>query len=153
MAAYQLANLDAKLVYLALQYHLARPGSELDHETMQTRVHGLAEVAEALEPQLDRAVATIELTEFQRERLLTAIAGTINELKTVPMLEGHASVPALDEVLRRLFPQIAEDPNEATQLAAHLLPLRRRLAEAAAAPERAAAAKSERPWWRFWERD
>lgn len=152
MTGYQLANLDAKLVYLALLYHLARPGSELDHETKQPQAHGLAEIAEALEPQLDRAVAAIELSEFQRERLLSAISGTINELKTVPILEGHASVPALDEALRRLFPQVAEDPNEATQLAAHLLPLRRRLAESAAGPERAAAAKSEQAWWRFWRR-
>ena len=50
MATFQLANLDARLAYLALQYHLARPGSELDPETKQPTAHGLAGVARSLEP-------------------------------------------------------------------------------------------------------
>ena len=88
MATFQLANLDARLVYLALQYHLARPGSELDPETKQPLAHGgLAEVAQALEPQLDQAVATIELSAYQHQRLFSAISGTLNELKTYPLLE------------------------------------------------------------------
>ena len=78
MATLQLAALDAKMIYLALQYHLARPGAELDPESKQPMAHGLSEVAQALEPQLDRAVATVELSEYQRQRLLSAIAGTMN---------------------------------------------------------------------------
>ena len=156
MATVQLANLDARLVCLALQYHLARPGSELDPETKQPAAHGLAEVAQALEPQLQRAVATIELSDFQRGRLDSAIAGAMNELKTYPMLEAgrQSTVPGFVATLRRLFPQVAEDPDEATQLVAHLMALRRRLESlgVVASPEQVGAGPERRPWWRFWGR-
>ena len=155
MATFQLANLDARLVYLALQYHLARPGSELDPETKQPAAHGLAEVARALEPQLQHAVATIELSDFQRGRLVSAIAGAMNELKTYPMLEAgrQSAVQGFVATLRRLFPQVAEDPDEATQLVAHLMALRRRLEHVApAASSQGEGRSARRPWWRFWER-
>ena len=155
MATLQLPNLDARLAYLALQYHLARPGSELDPLTKQPVAHGLAEVARALEPQLDRAVATIELSEYQRERLVSAVAGAMNQLKSQALLQeggGQSMVPAFDEALRRLFPDVAEDADEATQLAGHLLALRRRLERLAAPASDGEAAPVRRPWWRFWER-
>lgn len=165
MTTVHLANLDARLAYLALQYHLARPGSELDPETKQPVAHaypeqsrrGLAEVAGALAPQLERAVATIELSDHQRRRLISAVAGTINELKTYPLLDarpgGRDTMPAFDAALRRLFPQAEEEPEEATQLAGHLLLLRRRLERLAAAPAAAETlGPKRRPWWRFWQR-
>ena len=163
MANIQLASLDARLVYLALQYHLARPGSELDPETKQPMAHGLAEVAQALEPQLRLAVATIELSEYQRQRLVSAIAGTMNELKTYPLLEPlppergggrRTTVAGFDAVLRRLFPEVEDEPDEAPQLAGHLMALRRRLGSAASepsVPERSARSVG-RPWWQFWRR-
>lgn len=161
MATFQLANLDAKLAYLALQYHLARPGSELDPETKQPQARGLAEVARALEPQLDKAVAEIELDDRQRERLVSAIAGAMNELKTYPLLDPlppergggrRTTVPGFDAALRRLFPEVEDEPDEATQLAGHLLGLRRRLERAAPARGEPPHGASGRPWWRFWER-
>ena len=162
MATLQLAPLDAKLIYLALQYHLARPGAELDPESKQPMTHGLAEVAQALEPQLDRAVATVELSEYQRQRLLSAIAGTMNELKTYPLLDAvppergggrRTTVPGFDAVLRRLFPEVDEEPDEAPQLAGHFMSLRRRLEDAAAAAaEEEASSPTRPPWWRFWRR-
>ena len=162
MATLQLAPLDAKLIYLALQYHLARPGAELDPESKQPLTHGLAEVAQALEPQLDRAVATVELSEYQRQRLLSAIAGTMNELKTYPLLDAvppergggrRTTVPGFDAVLRRLFPEVDGEPDEAPQLAGHFMSLRRRLEDAAAAAAEEEASNPARPpWWRFWQR-
>ena len=163
MATVQLAHLDARLTYLALQYHLARPGSELDPETKQPTAHGLAEVAQALEPQLEQAVATIELTERQHQRLLSAFAGTMNELKTYPLLERlppergggrHSAIPTFDAALRRLFPEVDEEPDEATQLAGHLMALRRRLvsAQAASAPSGEPPSPTRGRWWRFWQR-
>ncbi len=161
MATLQLAPLDAKLIYLALQYHLARPGAELDPESKQPLAHGLAEVAQALEPQLDRAVATVELSEYQRQRLLSAIAGTMNELKTYPLLDAvppergggrRTTVPGFDAVLRRLFPEVDDEPDEAPQLAGHFMSLRRRLEDAAAAAaEEEASTPARSPWWRFWQ--
>ncbi len=162
MATLQLAPLDAKLIYLALQYHLARPGAELDPESKQPMAHGLAEVAQALEPQLHRAVATVELSEYQRQRLLSAIAGTMNELKTYPLLDAvppergggrRTTVPGFDAVLRRLFPEVDGEPDEAPQLAGHFMSLRRRLEDAAAAAaEEEASSPTRPPWWRFWQR-
>ncbi len=156
MATFQFSNLDARLAFLALQYHLARPGSELDPETKQPAAHGLAEVARALEPQLERAVATVELSDFQRQRLVSAIAGAMNEVKTYPLLGGGrgSTVPEFVATLRRLFPEVKDDPEEATQLAAHLMSLRRRLESAAAPPASAEGGGGavRRRWWRFWER-
>ena len=162
MATLQLAPLDAKLIYLALQYHLARPGAELDPESKQPLAHGLAEVAQTLEPQLHRAVATVELSEYQRQRLLSAIAGTMNELKTYPLLDAvppergggrRTTVPGFDAVLRRLFPEVDDEPDEAPQLAGHFMSLRRRLEDAvAAAAEEEASTAARSPWWRFWQR-
>ena len=153
MTTLQLANTDARLAFLALQYHLARPGSELDRETRQPAAHGLAEVAAVLEPQLEQAVATIEVTAQQRERLDSAVAGAINELKSYPLMAGagRKAAPGFDEALRRLYPQVIEEPEEALQLAGHLVALRRRLDRAQGAEE-AAAASSGRPWWRVWGR-
>ncbi|OGO51989.1 MAG: hypothetical protein A2148_04080 [Chloroflexi bacterium RBG_16_68_14] len=154
MATLQLPNRDARLAYLALQYHLARPGSELDPETKRPLEHGLAEVARALEPQLERAMATIELSDYQRQRLVSAIAGAVNELKTYPLLGGQTTVPRFHAALRRLFPEVTEEPEEAPQLAAHLVTLRRRLESAArsASAQGKSPGPGRRPWWRFWER-
>ncbi len=156
MTTLQLSNLDARLAFLALQYHLARPGSELDPETKQRSAEGLAEVAGTLEPQLDRAVAAIELSEHQRRRLVSAIAGAINELKAFPMMSesGRSTVPAFDDALRRLFPEVVEEPDEAIELAGHLLALRRKLEQAPMGAPAAVARREivRRPRWQFWRR-
>lgn len=154
MPTVQLANLDARLVYLALRYHLARPGSELDPVTKQTAAGGLLEVERELEPQLQLAVATIELSDFQRGRLISAIAGAMNEVKTYPLLEAGrgSTMPSFIATLRDLFPEVVDEPDEATQLAPHLLTLRRRfesIAPDAPSGENGGASRSK---WRFWDR-
>ena len=153
MATLQLPNTDARLTYLAVQYHLARPGSELDHESGRPAESGLSSVAAALEPQLDKAVAEIELNNDQRERLNSAIGGSINELKTARLLDagGRGTIPAFAETLRRLFPEAADDPNEALALAGHMLQLRRRIA-AHVQPEADDPGEAKRPWWQVWKR-
>jgi len=155
MATVQLSNLDARLTFLALQYHLARPGSELDPETKQPAAGGLRPVAAELEPQLDRAVTAIELSERQRARLLSAMSGAINELKAHPLLAegGRSTVPAFEAALRRLFPEVADEPDEATQLAGHLLAARRRLEQARFASDAGdPVAPARRRWWQLWRR-
>lgn len=150
MTSFQLSNNDARLAYLAMQYHLSRPGSELDPDTKQPSEQGLAGVARSLEPQLEKAVATIDLSDYQRQRLVSAVAGSMNELKTYPLLAGggQTTVPAFYETLVRLFPKVRKEPDEASQLAAHMMALRRRLERA---PAEASAAPQRRPWWRFWQ--
>jgi len=152
MTTVQLTNLDAKLAYVALQYHLARPGSELDPATKEASAHRLSDVARELEPQLARASATIELSDEQRRRLVSAIAGAMNELKASPLLAGggQTMVPAFRDALQRFFPDAADDVDESTQLAGHMLTLRRRLEqiEPAAGRENGGG----RRWWSFWKR-
>lgn len=154
MTALQLPNLDARLAYLAVQYHLSRPGSELDPETKLPLAHGLSELADALEPHLDRAVVAIDLNDEQRRRLIEALAGAMNELKSYPLLAagGRSMAPPFHQALRRLFPEVADEPDEATPLAGHMLALRRKLDQLiidTPAPEQAMRRLSR---WRFWER-
>jgi hypothetical protein len=154
---------QAKLVFLAIAYHLARPGSELDPETKLPSQHGLAEVSSALQPQLRQAVASITLSAYQLERLGSAVLGVVNELKVYPMLEARppeegggrrSSVPGFDRTLRHLFPEVEEDPDEATALIEPLVTLKRRLdaalREAGEEEQRLAPSPQRRPWWRFW---
>jgi hypothetical protein len=154
---------QAKLVFLALAYHLARPGSELDPETRMPVQHGLAEVSSDLQPQLRQAVASITLSAYQLERLGSAILGAINELKVYPMLEPRpaeegggrrSSVPGFDRTLRHLFPEVEEDPDAATALIEPLMALKRRLdgALGQAAEEERQPAPSRRRWWQVWRR-
>ncbi|MEX2159576.1 MAG: hypothetical protein WEB04_09270 [Dehalococcoidia bacterium] len=155
MTTLQLPNLDARLAYLAVQYHLSRPGSELDPQTKLPVEHGLGEVARALEPQLGRAVVVFELSAEQQRRLVEAVAGAMNELKSYPLLaaSGRSAAPPFHEALRRLFPDVAAEPDEATSLAGHMLSLRRRLERIEAPPERPPAAHlAKRSSWRFWDR-
>jgi len=74
----QLRQEDAQLVFLAVAYHLGRPGSELDPLTKQTVARGLAETSRALQPQLHMAVSTIDLNQDQWRRLGSAILGSIS---------------------------------------------------------------------------
>jgi hypothetical protein len=134
----QLRQEDARLVFLAVAYHLGRPGSELDPITKQPVSRGLAETSRALQPQLQMAVSTIELNQDQWRRLGSAILGSISELKTYPMLQPRpdsegggrrSSVPGFDRTLRHFFPEVEEDPYNAIELAERLLLFKRRLDE------------------------
>jgi hypothetical protein len=160
-ATLQLRQEDAKLVFLAVAYHLGRPGSELDPLTKQPVEHGLAEVAAALQPQLRMAVSTIELRANQSQRLLSAMLGSITELKAYAMMgagsaeaqTGHRStVSGFDGSLRHLFPEVEEDSEAPTEIAARMLVLRRRIdaetADLADEPAPEAEAKPRR-WWPF----
>jgi hypothetical protein len=126
---------DAKLIFLAVAYHLGRPGSELDPVTKRPVEHGLAEVARELQPQLRNAVATIEVNADQVVRLTSGMLGAVTELKAYPMLElrsegGRTStVPGFDRTLRHLFPAVEEDVDEAIEIAERMVMLRRRLGE------------------------
>lgn len=145
--ALQLTHDEPKLVYLALRYHLARPGSELDATTRQPVEHGLAEVARDVEPHLDGTPAVIELDEPRYRRLLSAIYGSVNELRVMHM--GTSAVPGFDDEARALFPGLAEEPDLALSLAESMMMLHRRMQLAvsrAAGEERAEDAPRRRRW-------
>ena len=152
---------EARLIFLAIAYHLGRPGSELDPMTKQPVAHGLAEVASEMQPQLRMASATIHLNNDQLTRLLSGMLGSITELKAYPMLElrpddeggRRSSVPGFDRSLRHLFPAVEEDIDNAMDIAEHMLMLKRRFDERLAdlPPEVPGSASKERSrrWWPF----
>lgn len=162
MVKVSLRQEDARLVYLAVAYHLGRPGSELDPVTKQPVEHGLAEVARLLQPQLRMAVARVELDDNQAARLASGMLGSITELKAYPMLElrpetdgggRRSSVPGFDRTLRHLYPEIDEDVEAVLDLAERMLMLKRRLdsqiAARAGPPPEPAPRRERRRWWPF----
>ena len=164
----RLPQRQARMVALAVAYHLARPGSELDRETMREYEHGLAELPAALEPQLEAETATLELSPLQVTLLATAMSSVLSELKMYSVFDTMAgeserprsTAPGFDEKLRALFPEIADDPAGAPDLAGEMTMLRRELPlgrarerleedERRVAEERARAGKKR---WQFWKR-
>ena len=158
---------QARLVALAVGYHLARPGSELNRQTLQAYEHGLSEVPAALEPQLDAEGATLELSSLQVTLLATAMSSVLSELKMYSVFDtmaGESERPrstaaGFDERLRALFPEVAADPAAADALAGEMTMLRRELplARAREAIEEeqrlvAEAAKGGKKRWQFWRR-
>ncbi|MXZ45652.1 MAG: hypothetical protein F4Z08_01450 [Chloroflexi bacterium] len=135
MAAFQLHLPDARLVALAIHYHLGRPGSETDAATLQRHSLGLGPVLEALEPRLDGPAESepieVDLSAYQVTRLGAALHGTVNELKQFGMADGRSAVPGFAEAFGRLFPETAEgEALDALDLVPDAVGLRRRLADA-----------------------
>ncbi|MBI2724234.1 MAG: hypothetical protein HYX50_04140 [Chloroflexi bacterium] len=146
--ALKLTHDEPRLVYLALVYHLGRPGSELDPVTMQPQEHGLRETKVALGSALDAPEAVIELDAARFERLLSALLGSVTELRGSHMRDGApSSVPRFTETARSLFPALAADPAVALELAEAMMMLRRRMERAVrgATPPPAAAPTEESP--------
>jgi len=160
----RLPQRQTRLVALAVAYHLARPGSELDHDTMQEYEHGLAEVPHTLDPQLDAQEATLELGPLQVTLLSAALSSVVNELKTYAMLDitpggrPRSAAPVFDDKLRSLFPEVAADPPAASDLAGEAATLRRPLPLARARElldeQRTADQKprARKKPWQFWKR-
>ena len=157
---------ETELIYLGCVYHLGRPGSETDPETLRPHGLGLGPVREALEPQLGQATATIEIevSAYQLSRIGQALHGVANELKQFEMAQGRSAVPGFAEALARLYPDVvggdADEPGTALDLVPQVIMLRRRLDAAvrqAEADIEAARAAEEQPrhdrrWWQLWRR-
>lgn len=168
MATFHLHLPDARLVALAVHYHLGRPGSETDAATLQRHSLGLGPVLEALDPQLEgpeeREIIAVDLTAYQLTRLGAALHGTVNELKQFGMADGRSAVPGFAEAFGRLFPDAAAgEALDALDLVADAVGLRRRFADAVREAEaeveaarEAAAAEARRQrrgrWGRLRER-
>src|SRR4051794_37787505 len=107
--ALKLTHDEPKLVYLALVYHLGRPGSELDRETKLPAEHGLRETKVALGRDLESDEAIIELDDARFEKLLSAIYGSVNELRVYHMRDRASSgIPRFVETAESLFPQLKD---------------------------------------------
>ncbi len=167
---------ETELIYLGCVYHLGRPGSETDPETLRPHGLGLGPVREALEPQLGQATATIEIevSAYQLSRLGQALHGVANELKQFEMAQRRSAVPGFAEALTRLYPDVMgtdaaigpdatgsddDEPGTALDLVPQVIMLRRRLDAAirqADADLEAARTADEQPrgrhWWQLWRR-
>jgi hypothetical protein len=158
---------QARLVALAVGYHLARPGSELNRDTLTEYRHGLREVLPAIDAQIEEPVATIDLNPLQAVMLSTAFSSVLSELKLYSVFDRmsgdsrrpRSTAPGFDDRLRWLFPQIAGDPAYANELAEAMALLRRDLpfarARAVLEEERQAMEqqrKTRKKPWQFWKR-
>jgi hypothetical protein len=150
--ALRLTHDEPKLAYLALVYHLGRPGSELDAETKLPSEHGLRPLKVRLGNELEAAEAVIELDDVQYGRLLSAIFGSVNELRVYHLRGGAPStVAGFEETARSLFPTIASDQEEALTIAEAMMMLHRRIERAVArAIDAAAPAEEPRARKRRW---
>lgn len=129
MFAVRLTHDEPRLVYLALVYHLGRPGAELD--ARQRGAGALRATKVALGNALGDPEAVIELDQAQYTKLLSALYGSVNELRVHHMRAGSPStVAGFTETARTLFPDLASDPGEALRLAEATMMLRRRLERA-----------------------
>jgi hypothetical protein len=129
--ALKLTHDEPRLVYLALVYHLGRPGSEIDAATRTPVAHGLRERKVALGNALAAPEAVIELDAWQYERLLSAIYGCVNELRVHHMRGGAPStVERFTETARTLFPELMSEQEGALTLSEAMMMLHRRIERA-----------------------
>lgn len=163
----RLQNKQARLVTLAVSYHLSRPGSELDPDTLAEYEEGLADLLPALERQVDAEVATVEMSALQTTLLWTAMSSVTSELKMYSLFDTmsgeserpRSTAPGFDSRLKELFPEVSEDPAAASDLAEDMTLLRRELPVGRAKElldeerrSREEAERSHRRWWQFWRR-
>jgi hypothetical protein len=154
--ALKLTHDEPRLVYLALVYHLGRPGSELDPATRMPGERGLRQVKVALGRELAGASAVIELDEAQARKLLSAIYGCVTELRGHHLRDGAPSTVArFTETALTLFPRIKSDAEEALVVSEAMVMLHRRMEralrrapqpDAAAVEDRGKAAPGKRGW-------
>jgi len=147
---------QARLVALAVGYHLSRPGAEIDSDSMREYTHGLAELLPLIDAQIEADAAALDLNPTQAVLLSTAFSAVLSELKMYSLSDSMAAV---DDRLRWLFPEIAGDPAYAMVLAEDLTMLRREVpsqrAREVLAEQRSAAAEAKKrrgKWWQVWRR-
>lgn len=153
--ALKLTHDEPRLVYLALVYHLGRPGSELDPVTKMPVERGLRDVKVKLGAEIESDSAIIELGDEQYRKLMSAIYGCVNELRVYHMRNGaESTVARFTETARSLFPDIAAEPEAALDISEAMMMLHRRMERAvqraeagSASPPGAESAKTGR--WPF----
>ncbi|MCA9847385.1 MAG: hypothetical protein KC461_14395 [Dehalococcoidia bacterium] len=160
MTTLQFRSEDARIVYLATIFHLGRPGSETDPNTLQRHDLGLRAIHDYLVPRLNQAVVEVEASPYQVVRLGEALLGCANELKQFSLAQGRSMVPRFAETVRELYPETAEEPGAAMDLVQHPVMLRNRMQQAvndaqaqiqAAIDEQRAQERAKKRWWEVWK--
>ena len=160
MTTLQFRSEDARIVYLATIFHLGRPGSETDPNTLQRHDLGLQAIHDYLVPRLNQAVVEVEASPYQVVRLGEALLGCANELKQFSIAQGRSMVPRFADTVRELYPETAEEPGAAMDLVQHPVMLRNRMRQAvedaqaqiqAAIEEQRAQERAQKRWWEVWK--
>lgn len=128
--AFKLTHDEPRLVYLALVYHLGRPGSELDPVTIMPGEHGLRATKVELGRDLDAESTVVELDEEQYRKLLSAILGSVTELRGYHLTGAPSTVERFTETAESLFPAIRADRDEVLDVAEAMFMLQRRMQRA-----------------------
>ncbi len=151
---------------LVVSYHLSRPGSEIDPDTLSEYKHGLREMLPVIGEQIEAEVSDLELTPLQVRLLSSAFSAVIGELKMYSLFDTmsgnsgrpRSTAPGFDDRLRTLFPEVTGDAYHASQLAEDMTMLRRELPSARARElleeerNEAQAARAAKKPWQFWKR-
>lgn len=160
MTTLQFRNEDARVVYLATIFHLGRPGSETDPETLQRHDLGLRAIHDHILPRLNQAVVEVEASPYQVVRLGEALLGCGNELKQFALSQGRSMVPHFADAVHEMYPETREDPSIAMDLVQHPVMLRNRLQQAVeaaraqidqAVEERREQERAKKRWWQVWK--
>jgi len=160
MTTLQFRSEDARIVYLATIFHLGRPGSETDPNTLQRHDLGLQAIHDHVMPRLNQAVVEVEASPYQVVRLGEALLGCANELKQFSIAQGRSMVPRFAETVRELYPETAEEPGNAMDLVQHPVMLRNRMQQAVAdaqaqiqqaIEDRKAEERARKRWWEVWK--
>ncbi len=163
---------QARLVSLAVAYHLGRPGAEIDRATMAQSTHGLRMCSAILEAQRELPLVKLTLDAHQLRLLLEAMLQCINELKVLAMLDppwapgqgsGHSVNIAFEQAAAELYPGLRREPAASEAISASMFTLHRRLTGALRDDANLAYEQgvrlggrprtARRPWWRFWHRE
>ena len=160
MTLLQFRSEDARIVYLATIYHLARPGAEARAVSSDAGGQGLQAIYDEVLPRLNQAVVEIEASAQQILGLNEALLGVATELKQFGIANGRTMVPRFADALHEMFPETRDDPGIALDLVQHPVMLRGRLAYAIEQAQREVAAaevaaeeaqRSRKKWWQVWK--
>lgn len=157
---------QARLIALAVSYHLSRPGSEIDPDTLSEYQQGLRDTLPLIDAQIEADLTDFELTPLQVRLLSSAFSAVISELKMYSLFDvmsGTSGRPrstarGFDDRLRTLFPEVAGDAHHASQLAEDMTMLRRELPSGRAREllederKEVQAARAAKKPWQFWKR-
>ena len=114
------------MLYLALLYHLARPGSEIDPETSKTHVAALAPVMHFLTSVINEPIIELSCLPKQVERIDTALSGLSNELRQF-VLSSSSVVPNFENTLIKFWPDVISDSNKLEEIMMLTMMTRRKL--------------------------
>lgn|GEM_PF-940904 len=162
MPTLHLQDEDARIVALAVTYHLGRPGSETDPDTLQPHDRGLTSVQPRLDAQLAKsgrepgetgAAVELDVTPYQLHRIDEGLLGVTNELKAYEMANRRSVLPGFTDRITALFPDLApgmptgeeaeDDADTALDLVTRVVALRRRIATTVEAAQAQVAADAE----------